>query len=104
MSCKNTVLSEMFKLDNDDWHKWYKLPKSFIAASTVTLRQHIFSNWVSLCSWTTASHGQTDGKMTKGDTNKSNIDQQIKETALLLKLREPVLEHTMLLVWNPCTH
>ncbi len=40
----------------------------------------------------------------KRNTNKSNIDQQIKETALLLKLLEPLLEHTMLLVWNPCTH
>ena len=77
--------------------------RALLLLSLPLSRQHV-SQFVSLCRWTTAAYGQTDGKMTKGDTNKRNIAQQIRETALLLKLLEPLLEHTMLLVWNPCTH
>ena len=40
MSCKTShaVLSEMFKLDNDDWHRRYRLPKRLTAASIATFQ------------------------------------------------------------------
>ncbi len=80
--------------------------RALLAANTATFQAACFSNckFVQMDNRILWSDRWQNDKRRHQNTNNPNIAQQIKETALLLKLLEPLLEHTMLLVWNPCTH